>query len=84
VEWRLFQLCVSGTTSYGPGGIQGILGDQGPTSLEKELMVRESYGASVTVPAGGKDFAIARRNPDEVVTGGIRVAGAGNTINPTD
>jgi hypothetical protein len=28
---------------------------------------------------------MARRNPDEVVTGeGIRVAGAGNTINPTD
>jgi hypothetical protein len=69
----------------GRGGIQGILGEQGPPGLEKELVVRESHGVSVTVPAGGTDFAMARRNPDEVVTGGgIRVAGARNTINPTD
>jgi hypothetical protein len=48
-------------------------------------VVRESHGTSVTVPSGGTDFAIARCNPDEVVTGGgIRVAGSGSTINPAD
>jgi hypothetical protein len=39
----------------------------------------------VTVPPGGTTFARAQCASDEVVTGGgIRVAGAGNTINPTD
>ncbi len=70
--------------AQGPAGPQGIQGEQGPPGPDKKLEVRESHGASVTVPPGGTSFAIARCNPDEVVTGGgIRVAGAGNTINPT-
>lgn len=51
----------------------------------KRLDVRESQGASVTVPPGGTTFARVQCGPGEVVTGeGIRVEGAGNTINPTD